>query len=195
MSGSSGRMSGKSLSRNDKIPSGFRAGQIQQFTPEQMDLFEQMFGQVSPESDLYKLAHGDEEAFNQIEAPAMRQFNELQGGLASRFSGMGMGARRSSGFQNTAIAGASNFAQDLAAKRQDLMKNARNDLFNMSHELLGQRPQEKFVTEKRQKDPNSGSGWGGLLGAGIGGVGGFLAGGPAGALTGANLGYKAGSSF
>lgn len=149
----SGQLSGsrKGLSSNDKIPSGYRAGQIQQFTPEQMDLFQQMFGQVSPDSELSRLAEGDEEAFNQIEAPAMRQFQELTGQNASRFSGAGMGARRGSGFQNQQNQYTSDFAMNLSSKRQDLMRNARNDLFTMSHELLGQRPQEKFLTKKHHE--------------------------------------------
>lgn len=187
------RTSRNSFAKGDRIPKGFETAQLQQFTPEQMKLLEQMMGRVGNDSDLARLAEGDEETFNQIEAPAMRQFNELQGGLASRFSGMGMGARRSSGFQNTTTAASSNFAQDLASRRQDLMRQARNDLFDMSKQLLGQRPYSRGILEKQQK-PES-SGWGGLTGAGVGAIGGFFTGGPAGAITGANLGYKIGSSF
>ena len=199
MSGSTGRMSGKSLSRNDKIPSGYRAGQLQQFDPQQTELYNQLYGNVGPESQTARLAEGDEEAFAQMERPAMRQFNELQGGLASRFSGSGGGGsqaqlsnRRTSGFQNTSSAAASNFAQDLASRRQDLMRQARSDLFSMSHELLGQRPQEKFISKKRESE---GTNWGGLAAAGIGATGGFFAGGPMGAMQGASAGYNIGSQF
>lgn len=189
------RGSRNSMSRGDRIPKGFETAQLQQFTPEQMDLFQQMFGQVSPDSELARLASGDEEIFNQIEAPAMRQFQELTGQNASRFSNAGMGARRGSGFQNQQNQYTTDFATQLASNRQNLMRQARQDLFSMSHELLGQRPYERSVVEKQQKDPNSGSGWKGLIGAGVGATGGFFAGGPAGALTGAQLGYKVGSSF
>lgn len=135
----------------EKIPKGYSKGSLQQFTPEQMNLFSQMFGQVGPDSYLSKLAGGDQEAFNQVEAPALRQFSGLQGNLASRFSGMGgLGARRSSGFQNTANAAASNFAQELQAQRLGLMNNARQELFNMSNQLLSQRPYEQILTEKQK---------------------------------------------
>lgn len=180
-------------SKGDLIPKGYRGGQIQQFDPQQMELYNQLYGNVGPDSDVARLAQGDEDAFNQIERPAMRQFNELQGNIASRFSGSGsFGNRRSSGFQNTMSAASSNFAQDLASRRQDLMRQARQDLFSMSNELLGQRPYEKFLTQKQQKE---GTNWGGLAGGAIGGAGGFFAGGPLGALQGASSGYQLGSQF
>jgi len=172
----------------NKTPKGTRVGQIAQFTPEQMQLFQQSFGQTSPDSYLSKLAAGDQDTFNQIEAPALRQFSALQGGLASRFSGQGMGARRSSGFQNTSNEQASNFAQELQANRQNLQRQAMMDLRGLTSELLNYRPYETFGYEKPKKQ---GFDWGGLLG-GIGGAtAGFFAGGPSGALTGANMGYNA----
>lgn len=181
----------------EKIPSGYKAGALQQFTPEQMQLFQQMFSQVSPDSYLSRLAGGDEELFSQMEEPALRQFSQLQGGLASRFSQGGgspggrqqaLGARRSSGFQNTTNQYASDFAKDLAGKRQELQRQAIMDLMGLSENLLGQRPYERFLTQKEEKK----SGLGGLLGAGIGGLAGSFTGRP---LTGANLGYDIGSSF
>lgn len=133
----------------EKIPKGYSKGSIQNFTPEQMSLFSQMFGQVGPDSYLSKLAGGDQATFDQMEAPALRQFSGLQGGMASRFSGMGgLGARRSSGFQNTMNSAASNFAQELQAQRQGLMSSARKELFDMSNSLLSQRPYENILTEK-----------------------------------------------
>jgi len=171
-----------------KAPSGYKA--FQQFSPEQMQLFQQMFSRVAPDSYLSRLAGGDEEIFNQVEAPAMKQFNALQGNLASRFSGMGMGSRRSSGFQNTTNQASQDFAQQLQSQRQQLQRQALMDLMGISDSLLGQEPYG-FV-KKQQKQ---GSGWGGLAGGALGGIGGFLAGGPAGALTGASLGYNVGSSF
>jgi hypothetical protein len=115
-----------------------------------MQLFQQLFSHVGPESYLSRLAQGDEEAFGETEAPALRQFGALQGNLASRFSGMGgLGARKSSGFQNTANAAASDFAQDLQGKRQGLQQQAIKDLMGLSSNLLGQRPFEQFLTEKK----------------------------------------------
>lgn len=178
----------------NKIPSGYRYGQLAQYTPEQANLFQQMFSQVSPDSYLSKLAGGDQATFDQMEAPAMRQFSGMMGGLASRFSGMGTGARRSSGFQNEATAATSNFAQDLASRRQDLQRQAIMDLMGMSQNLLGQRPYEQFIAEKRKKEK---SGWGGVIGSALGGLGGLALGGgnPAMGMAGAKLGYGMGSSF
>lgn len=195
----SGRnMSGNSMSgQGDIIPKGYKKGQLQNFTPEMMELFQSLFSQLDPESYLSRLAGGDQSMFDEIEAPALRQFSELQGGLASRFSGGGGGqgalsSRRSSGFQNTANSAASNFAQELQSKRQGLQQQALSDLFGLSNTLLQQRPYENLLAPKQQKER---SGWGGLIGAGLGGAGGFFAGGPAGALAGANLGYNVGSAF
>ena len=154
----------------DIIPKGYKQGQMQNFTPEQMQLFQQMFSQISPDSYTSKLAGGDESMFQEMEAPALRQFSELQGGLASRFSGMGgLGARKSSGFQNTMNSAASNFAQDLQGRRQELQRNAIKDLMGMSSELLGQRPYERTMTEKPKSFwESAGVSLAGGLGQGIG---------------------------
>lgn len=150
----------------NKIPSGYKRGQLQQFTPEQMDLFQSLFGHVGPGSYLSRLAAGDESLFSEMEAPALRQFSGLQGQLASRFSGMGgTGARRSSGFQNTMNQASSNFAQDLQSRRQDLQRQAIGDLMGMSSNLLGQRPYDQFLTEKKPSFLES------LFGALTGGLG------------------------
>lgn len=176
----------------NKIPKGYKQGSLQQFTPEQMNLFQQMFGQVGPESYLAKLAGGDQSTFDEMEAPALRQFSGIQGNIASRFSGMGgLGARRSSGFQNTINSAASNFAEELQANRQNLQRQALMDLMGISKELLNQRPQQNFLVKKQQNN----SGLGGAIGAGLGGLGGFFAGGPAGAMQGAQLGHSIGSQF
>jgi len=133
----------------NKIPKGYTTGQMQQFTPEQMQLFQSMFGQLGPDSFLGKLAGGDESQFAQMEAPAMRQFGELQAGLGSKFSGMGTGARRSSGFQNTMNQATSDFASQLQSQRMGLQQQAIKDLMGMSGQLLQQRPYEQFMTEKQ----------------------------------------------
>lgn len=189
-------MTGRPNFSGDRIPKGYKSGQLQQFTPEQLQLFQQLFSNVGPQSMSAKLAGGDQSAFEQLEAPALKQFSSLQGNIASRFSGGGGGpgalsSRRSSGFQNTLNQASSDFAQDLQSKRLGYQRQALMDLMGMSGELLGQRPYERFL-EKKQR---SSSGLGGLLGAGLGGIGGFFAGGPSGALGGAQLGYNVGSSF
>jgi len=142
-------MRGNATGMREKIPSGYKKASIQQFTPEQMQLLQQMMGHAGPESFLSKLAGGDQSMFEQMEAPAMRQFAGLQGNIASRFSGMGMGSRKSSGFQNVMGQAGSDFAQDLASKRQGLQRQAIMDLMGISGELLGQRPYEQFLTQKK----------------------------------------------
>lgn len=182
--------------RGDRIPKGHELGQLQQFSPEQMQLFKQLFSNVGSDSYLSRLAGGDEGIFSEMEAPAWRQFQEAQGQLGSRFSQLApgaMSAQRGSGFQNAAGQLGSDFAMQLASRRQDLQRQALMDLFGLSESLLGQRPYDRFLAEKPQKQQSSG--WGGLLGTGLGAAGGFLAGGPMGALFGANIGHRAGSAF
>jgi hypothetical protein len=148
---------------------GYRQISSPQFTKEQMNLFKQLFSQTGQNSPLGRLAGGDQESFSEIEAPAMRQFNELLGGLGSRFSGMGStGARKSSGFQNAATSAASNFAQDLQASRLGIQRQAQQDLFALSQGLLGQRPFEDIFIQKMQKQPGF---WKSLFTGLAGGVG------------------------
>ncbi len=194
--GSAGGNQYGGASGGDIIPKGYSKGQMQKYGPESMEIYNQLRGMMGPGSQTARLAAGDEEMFNQMEAPAMRQFNQLQGQNASRFSGMGMGARRGSGFQNYQSQATSDFAQDLQSRRMDLMRQAIQDLRGMGSDLLDRDPTEKFLVEKPQKQKKSGlGGWGGVGGGIVGGVGGFLAGGPAGGLSGAKIGYNVGSAF
>ncbi len=170
----------------DKIPSGYKRYQMANYTPEQMDVFNQSLESVGPESYLSRLAGGDQSTFEEMERPALRQYNALQGNLASRFSGMGMGSRKSSGFQNASNQQATDFAQQLQSNRQGLQRQAIMDLHGMSQQLLGNRPYDRWLEEKQP------SGWEAfgqaalpLAGAGVG----AFFGGPAGA----QMGYQAGS--
>jgi hypothetical protein len=178
----------------EKIPSGYKTGRIQKFTPEAMNLYKQMFSHVGPDSQLSKLASGDESTFQQMEAPALRQFNELQGNISSRFSGMGSGARRSSGFQNTMNQAGSNLAQDLQSQRQMLQRGALSELMGMSNQLLGQNPYENFMIEKQQRPSFGQQLMGGLAPLAGGAIGGMF-GGPMGAAVGSQLGSALGSGF
>lgn len=179
--------------QKERIPSGYKKATLQQFTPEQMQMLSDMMAKLGPDSWLAKLAGGDESEFAAIEAPQKRQFSEAIGQMGSRFSGMGMGAQKSSGFQNTMGSAASNFAQELGAKRFGMKSQALKDLMEMSGMLMGQRPYENALVEKQQKSGLGG--WGGVGGAAIGGGAGFFLGGPAGGLAGAKIGHKVGSGF
>lgn len=132
----------------EKIPKGHGKYKIQQYTPEQMDLHQSLHSHVGPDSFTSRLASGDQSMFEEMEAPAMRQFQALQGDVSSRFSGMGMGARRGSGFQNEMNQQTSNFAQDLQSKRVSMRQQAIKDLMGMSGDLLNQRPYETGLVEK-----------------------------------------------
>lgn len=130
---------------------GYQEVQTKNFDPQMMQLFQQMFSHVDPNSYLSKLAKGDEGTFNQIEAPALRQFGQLQGNIASRFSGAGsFGARKSSGFQNVMGAASSELSEKLASNRQSLQQQAIKDLMSMSGDLLRQKPYENALVPKKK---------------------------------------------
>lgn len=170
----------------NKIPEGYEQYQLNKFTPEQQQLFQQSYGHLDPNSYLSKLAGGDQSAYAEMEAPALRQFGQLQGNLASRFSGMGTGGRHSSGFQNTMNTAASEFAGDLASKRMEHRRNAIQDLMKFSEMLMGQQPYETGL----QKEPEDfftqfASGLGQAIpGAVVGGITGGIPGAAAGGATG-----------
>jgi hypothetical protein len=133
------------------IPKGYNQGQLAQFTPEQSQLFQQLFAHVGQGSQLSRLAGGDQSQFEEMEAPAHRMFQEQLGGLASRFSQLAPGAlssQRSSGFKNVLGQASSNFSQDLASRRQGLQRQALQDLMGISESLLGQRPYEQLLAKK-----------------------------------------------
>jgi hypothetical protein len=144
---------GNQAGMKEKIPSGYKKGAINNYTPEQHQLYQHALSFAGPDSYLSRLAGGDQSMFEEMEAPAMRQFQQLQSGLASQFSGAGMGARRGSGFQNAANQQTSDFAQDLASRRQGLQRQAIMDLMGLSHTLLGERPQQQFLIKKEHKQP------------------------------------------
>jgi len=177
-------------SQGNKIPKGYELSSFQKFDPQQMQLYQSLYPHLEQGGFLSQLAQGNQETFDQIEAPALKQFNALQGGIASRFSGMGSGARHSSGFGQAQNAAASDFAQQLQSNRQALQRQAVMDLFGLSEQLLGQSPYEQGLTKKQP------SFWeqifSGLGGAAIGGASGYAQGGWPGAAIGAAGGFGAG---
>jgi len=139
------------------IPKGYKYGQIQQFTPEQMDLWASLFPYLSENSSLSRAAQGDESYFSDIEKPAMRQLGQLQGQLASRFSGASgtgqFGGRNSSAHMNAQGSLAQEFAEKMKSQRHDLSRQALNDLFNLSNQLMSQRPYDRFLVEEKEDMP------------------------------------------
>lgn len=158
--------------------SGYTSGTMQQFTPEQMSLFQRLFSNVGPDSLTSKLASGDQSTFDQLEKPALKQFNALQGNIASRFSGMGMGGRRSSGFQNAMTTANQDFSSQLRAQRMGLQQQAIQSLHGMSNDLLNQRPYENMLMPQQKPF------WQELASAGAGGIGQGIGAGASGFLLG-----------
>lgn len=123
---------------------GYRQVNLPTKSPEQMDLFRQLLGgsQAGLGQSLGQISNlaggGDEQTWQQLEAPAIRQFGQLQGSLGSRFSGLGGGARRSSGFQNTLGDAGVDLAERLQSQRLGLQQSAQNQLLDLYQNLLGQ---------------------------------------------------------
>ncbi len=70
-----------------KLPKGHKFGSFPNYNPMQKELNTRNFENVAQGSYLDRLAHGDQGIFDEIEAPAHRQFQGAIGQLASRFSG------------------------------------------------------------------------------------------------------------
>lgn len=134
-------------SNGNMIPKGMNLSRINQYTPQQEQLSNQSFANIGPNSYTSKLAQGDQSAFEEMERPALRQFSGLQGNIASRFSGQGLGGRRSSGFQNSLNAASGDFAQQLQSRRNEMRQGAIRDLHSMSQDLLGNRQYDQQLSE------------------------------------------------
>lgn len=147
MFGSTGKAQGLS-------GTGYKQVSIPTMNPQQQQLLSQLLGGSSEGlqgglSHLGKMASGNQDYFNQLEAPALRQFGALQGNIASRFSGMGSGGRRSSGFQNTLGDAGADLAQRLQSQRLGFQQDAISQLLGLSQNLLGQRTSENALVPKQ----------------------------------------------
>lgn len=137
--------------------SGYKLRNVPNFTPQQMQLFQQLLGGLSGGGGLEggldflsRLGMGDDEAFEQAEAPASSAFNKALGQLGSRYSQLG--ARDSSSFQQATSGAAAELGENLGAKRLGIQENAIERLLSLSQNLLGQKPYDTFLEKKR-------SGW------------------------------------
>lgn len=179
--------------------SGYQQLNVPRMGQQGQDIWQQLYkgsqgGVASSLQGLSDLAGGDQSKFSALEAPAMRQLNELQGNISSRFSGMGSGARRSSGHQNTQNAAAVDLAERLQGQRLGLQQNAWKQLLGIHSDLMQNPTHEGFLMKEKQPSWQKWLGAslpyaGGAAGAGLG----FLSGVPGGNLAGAKLGFEAGA--
>lgn len=120
------------------------------------------------------MATGDDAYFKQLEAPAMRQFGQMQSSIANRFSGMGTsGARHSSGFQNAQGGLAEDFAERLQSQRLGLQQSAWQQLLGMGQHLYDS---DTFDTHFLPKKKSFWEEFFGSLAPGIGAAGGVFSG-------------------
>lgn len=128
---------------------GYSALQLPNKNPEQMEIFRQL-GMGSNENISKMLQQlggiaggGDEQTWQQLEAPALRQFGQLQGQIASRFSAGGggqgaMSSRRGSGFNNAQSGAATDLAERLQGQRLGYQRDAQDQLMKLYQSLMGQ---------------------------------------------------------
>ena len=121
---------------------GYEALYMPTKDPRQMELYNQVSQALGPFlgksiSGLGQLAGGDQAAFQGLEAPAMRQYQQLLGDIGARYSGMGMGAQRSSAFQNQLTGAAGDLAERLQSQRLSLQQNAIQQLLGLYGNLIG----------------------------------------------------------
>ena len=160
-----------------KPPKGYEA--FSTLNPQQsqmmnmlMQLFSGQGGQMGgPMGQLQQLLSGSPEATKQFEAPLMRQFNEQTvPGLAERFSGMGAGAQRSSGFQQALGQAGAGLSEQLGSLRGGMQMQGLQGLMQMMQSMMGTQTQGLVPKQKPW--------WQGLLNA-----------------TGEGLGKAAGAAF
>ncbi len=146
-------------------PRGYES--FNQFTPEQQQVFKGQFGQLGPDSYTSRLAAGDPQLLDQLDQQDLREFGGIQGGIASRFSAMGRGGQKSSGFRNTMDRATQDFASDMQQRRQKMRMDAIRDLMGMSNQVLGQQ-QNVYMPKKGNWFQNLISKIGGSYAEGLG---------------------------
>lgn len=96
---------------------------------------------------LFGLAQGDQGQFAQMEAPALRQFQQqIAPQIAQRYAGSGIGA--SSGMQNALASAGGNLAENLQANRMNLMQQSIRDVLGLGEHLLGTQTQQYGLVKK-----------------------------------------------
>lgn len=178
---------------------GMRQINIPTMSPDKASFFNEIMGKLRPGmastvQGLSGIAGGDMSSLAPLEQQAFKDFGGLQGSIASRFSGQGSGARRSSGFQNYMGEQASDLASQLAGQRLSFQQSAQKSLMDLFNQIMGQDEFDTFLTQKQKKTPLWKSLVGGALplaGAGLGAA----FGGPMGMAMGSQLGSGLGGAI
>lgn len=140
-----------------------------------MDLFNKLLGGSSEGissglSNLSKMASGDQSTFDQMEAPALRQFSGLQGNFSSKYAGgQGSSSLQNSRFQNAMGGANADFAERLSSNRMGMQQSAIEQLMHLAEHLLGTKTFESSLIPKKPSLLSQ------ILG-GIGGLGGKVGG-------------------
>lgn len=134
---------------------GYKQIALPRLSPQQQQLFSDVFGPLhsgigGAVGQISQLAGGGTpEQWAQLEAPALRQFGQLQGALGARFSGMGTGAQRSSAFQQAGNSAAQELAEQLQSQRLGLQQNAIQQLLGLYGNLMGTQTFENAILQKQ----------------------------------------------
>ncbi len=97
-------------------------------------------------NEFFNSLFNDQDFFNKFEAPAMRQFEELQGDIGNRFAGMGSGGSTgSTGFRNVMAREGQNLSSNLAAQRGQMQQGAVPQMLQYS-----QQPVSNWMTQMQQ---------------------------------------------
>lgn len=153
--------------------SGYKYAQLPTMDPQQQNFYQSLLGGVQPGAQqgvdyLSKLAGGDQSQFEQLEAPYYTALNQAGAQLGSRFSGLGMGAQQSSGFQNALAGQAGELSEKIGSQRMGIQQQAIRELLGLSESLLGQSTFTNFLAPPKQKGPSFWNSLGSGLGQGIG---------------------------
>src|ERR1044071_6394499 len=141
-----------SMLTGSKIPKGYSQYSLPTMGADQKHVYDMLRSQFQAGAgDVYQklfgLAGGKSDMFEQLEAPALRQFQQqIAPGIAARSSGSGIS--NSSGMQN-AIAGAgANLAENLQAQRMGLMERSMQNVLGLGDRLLGTQTQQFGLVQK-----------------------------------------------
>ncbi len=179
-------------------PSGYNLVQLPKYSPQQMERSQARLGQLGESAGrgtdlLSKLALGDDSSYNDLAAPALRDFRERAlPEIAQRFQGTG--GLNSSSFANAATSAGTDLTERLSAQRAIIQDRSLSNLLNLEQSLLQNSPYDHYYQPNQNKRSLWESLRGPLVGAAGGALTGFGMGGPWGAAIGGTLGGLSGGS-